>query len=136
MHGQDRGMASGVGLGDRAQHASRRAHPQAPPPPERHHLSESIGDERRHFDDRTGGRLAAMRIAAVVDTADDLERRHAGVDLKLPAAPVRRAPTSARSLIDHSGARNAVGRRHAGGGDARLNRRREVGGEFIAGVSS
>ena len=46
-----------VGPLDLLQHARRRAHAQAPAPAHRHHLTETVRDERRHFDDRPVARV-------------------------------------------------------------------------------
>ena len=51
MHGEHRGTSGTVDLVDRPQDSARRAHAQAPSPPYRHDLAETITHEGWNFED-------------------------------------------------------------------------------------
>ena len=98
MHGQHGGQARGVDRLYRAQHPARRGHAQAPAPSDRHRVPESIDDERRNLEDRTGRRLPHVRRPRVVDAAHDADRRHAGVERDAFADEALERPE--RSIVD------------------------------------
>ncbi len=121
MQSKDGGASLTVFGLDDLQHASRRAHPPPPTPSHRHDLPESIGHERRDFQNSPRRRAASMRIPWIRLVADHPQRRHARVEPKpfvgehverpertLVDRPLRRAKTAD---VGHARARE---RGHAG----------------------
>ena len=104
MDGEDGGAPGTIQPIDRVQDPARRAHAQSPSPSERHHLPESIGDERRHFENRPGRRAAHVRMPRIAHDPTIFS----GAMLASTVNPSSTSVSSAhsdRSLTDHSGAR-------------------------------
>ena len=128
MHHHDGGAAFLVDGIDHPAHPRRRAHAQAPSPPERHDLAKAVQHERRRLDDCRRGGLPQMRAARICRRADEFERRHAGVDGERFFAEHVEGPQ--RALADRPFGRPKHRHVSGAGGAQRLPAPKQVGAEL------
>ena len=115
MYRQHRGPAQRVGPLDLLQHARGRAHAQTPAPAHRHHLTETVRNERRDFDDRPPRGRPHVRPARIRDVPDDPDGRHARISaeavlhqhLERPLAAAVDGPFGSAKRGDRRSARRA-----------------------------